>query len=252
MIKPLISVDRVGKIFHDSSKQGTNAIKEISFNIYEGDFLTVFGPNGSGKTTLLNIIAKIEEPTTGDVKYNSRLSLKIGYVFQNYDESLLPWRTVDENIRLPFEKDTSLSLNAKERVEKVVRLLKLEQYRDKYPYMLSGGKKQLTALARALVIEPDLVIMDEPFSSLDFDTTTEMEQLVMKIWKKLKITILFVSHDIDEAILLADKVIILSHRPSVISETVEVKLPRPRTQETVVTAPFVAIKRQIIKNYGKK
>jgi len=117
--------------------------------------------------------------------------------------------------------------------------------------MLSGGKKQLTALARALVIEPDILIMDEPFSSLDFDTTSEMEQLVMDIWKNLHVTILFVSHDIDEAILLANKVIILSHKPSIIKTIIDVDLVRPRNQETVVSLPFMDIKKKVIEIYEK-
>jgi len=250
MSKPLIKVDRVEKKFHDSNHHTTNAIKEITLDINEGDFLTVFGPNGSGKTTLLNIIAKIENPTTGSIEYG-RENLKIGYVFQNYDESLLPWRTVEENINLPFENIESQEVIAKGKIEKVIKLLKLEQYRDKYPYMLSGGKKQLTALARALVIEPDILIMDEPFSSLDFDTTSEMEQLVMDIWKNLHVTILFVSHDIDEAILLANKVIILSHKPSIIKTIIDVDLVRPRNQETVVSLPFMDIKKKVIEIYEK-
>ena len=117
--------------------------------------------------------------------------------------------------------------------------------------MLSGGKKQLTALARALVIEPDILIMDEPFSSLDFDTTTEMEQLVMEIWRDLNITVLFVSHDIDEAVLLANKVIVLSHKPSVVNKIIDVELDHPRNQETTVSPLFVEIKKQVIESYGK-
>src|SRR3989344_723528 len=250
MSTPLVKVDRVGKIFHDSSQHTTNAIKEVSLDINEGDFLTIFGPNGSGKTTLLNLVGKIENPTTGNVEYG-KPNLRIGYVFQNYDESLLPWRTVEENINLPFENYSFKQNEAKSKIEKVIKLLRLEQYRDKYPYMLSGGKKQLTALARALVIEPDILIMDEPFSSLDFDTTTEMEQLVMEIWRDLNITVLFVSHDIDEAVLLANKVIVLSHKPSVVNKIIDVELDHPRNQETTVSPLFVEIKKQVIESYGK-
>lgn len=251
MSTPLIKIDRVGKIFHDSNQRTINAIKEITLDINEGDFLTVFGPNGSGKTTLLNLVAKIESPTTGNIEYG-KPDLRIGYVFQNYDESLLPWRTVEANLNLPFENFALKQDEAKSKIEKVIKLLKLEQYRDTYPYMLSGGKKQLTALARALVIEPDILIMDEPFSSLDFDTTTEMWKLVMEIWEDLNITVLFVSHDIDEAVLLANKVIVLSHRPSIVNKIIDVKLERPRNQEMIVSLPFVKIKKQVIESYGKR
>lgn len=250
MSAPLIRVDRVGKNFHDSNQHTTNAIKEITLDINEGDFFTIFGPNGSGKTTLLNLVAKIENPTVGNIEYR-KPNLRIGYVFQNYDESLLPWRTVEENLNLPFENSSLTQDEIKSKRERVIELLKLEPYRNTYPYMLSGGKKQLTALARALVIEPDILIMDEPFSSLDFDTTAEMEQLVMEIWKNLNITVLFVSHDIDEAVLLATKVIVLSHRPSIINKIIDVKLARPRDQQMIVSLPFMEIKKQVIESYGK-
>lgn len=249
MVKELIKIDRLSKVFTDSSGRETRVINEITFNINEGDFITIFGPNGSGKTTLLNIIAKLETFTGGDMVY-SKSNFKIGYVFQNYDESLLPWRTVEENIKLPLEKGLYSEQEITEQVNRVINLLNLEKYRQKYPYMLSGGKKQLTALARTLVIEPDLLLMDEPFSSLDFDTTVEMEQLLLDIWAKLNMTILFVSHNIDEAILLADRVLILSHKSSI--ENVEVKLDRPRNHDMLVSQNFVDIKKEVIVKYGRR
>jgi len=247
MVEHLITIDRINKTFVDSDGREIRVLNDITFNINEGDFITVFGPNGAGKTTLLNIIAKTEKPTGGNINF-SKSNFKIGYVFQNYDESLLPWRTVENNIALPLENNIFEKQERYNEVDKIIRLLNLEKYRYKYPYLLSGGKKQLTALARALIIEPDILLMDEPFSSLDFGTTLEMEQLLLKIWKELNITILFVSHNIDEAILLADQILVIS--PSTQLHRINIKLERPRSHEVILSQPFVEIKREVIQKYG--
>lgn len=243
----LIKVDKVSKIFFDGRREA-RALGEVTFTVNEGEFVTLFGPNGSGKTTLLNIIANLETPTVGSITY-TKSNPKIGYVFQNYDESLLPWRTVEKNLRLPLENNLHSEQEISAQVDKIISLLNLNTYRQKYPYQLSGGKKQLTALGRALVIEPDLLLMDEPFSSLDFDTTIEMEQWIMNVWKKLNITILFVSHDIDEAILLADRLLVLSHKGVI--ENVVVQLDRPRNHDMVLSSAFVEIKKGVIAKYGR-
>lgn len=249
MVTPLIILKGIGKEYVHSDGSTVEAIQDITFTLYEGDFVTLVGPNGAGKTSLLNIISGIEQPTRGSLEYGKK-DLRMGYVFQNYDESLLPWRTVQQNIQLPFEGGyVGHQEDEEKKIQEIIQLLRLEQYADKYPYMLSGGKKQLTALARALVIDPDVLIMDEPFSSLDFDTTRDMEELVMRIWEKLHITVLCVSHNIDEAVLLANKVLVLTQRPSVVSGVVDVGIPRPRSYRDIVSQEFVKIKKMVMERY---
>lgn len=243
----MISIESISKDFKE--RETVKVIGDISLKVNEGEFVTIFGPNGSGKTTLLNIVAGLDTTTSGEVTVNGKNSkdASVGFVFQNYNESLFPWRTVIENITLSLEER---KIEKKERERVGLDLLKkvdLLHLKDKFVYELSGGQKQLVSICRALAYDPEILLMDEPFSSLDYSTTKNMELELLKIWQENKITTLFVSHDIDEAILLADKVVILSPKPSKIKKIFKIDLPRPRTLDMLGGESFMQIRSEILK-----
>jgi len=246
----MISVRSISKEFKKSSGT-TRVIDGIDLEINNGEFVTVFGPNGSGKTTLLNLISGIDEPTFGAVLIDNKnpKDAKVGFVFQNYNESLFPWRTVIENIIFPLEV---AKMDEEKRVKIAEHLLNgvgLLHSKDKHVYDLSGGQRQLISICRAIAYNPDILIMDEPFSALDYSTTRKMELELLDIWQEKKITTLFVSHDIDEAIFLADRVVVLSPRPATIKKIFEVKLSRPRTLDMLSSPEFTELRNAILNTF---
>lgn len=243
----MISVRSIIKQFKKPS--GTiKVIDGVNLEINEGEFVTVFGPNGSGKTTLLNIIAGIEAPDSGEVTINNKKpeDAQVGFVFQNYNESLFPWRTVLENIVFPLEIAKVAKIKQDEIANHLLNKVGLLHSKNRFVYELSGGQRQLVSICRSIAHDPDILIMDEPFSALDYSTTRKMELELLDIWQEKKITTLFVSHDIDEAIFLADKVIILSHKPATIKEIFDVKLPRPRTLDMLSSPEFIELRNAIL------
>jgi NitT/TauT family transport system ATP-binding protein len=246
----MIKIENVSKDF-GSKTELLKVLDSISFDIAPGEFVTLFGPNGSGKTTLLNIISGLDIPTSGKTSINNKSpdQAKIGFVFQNYNESMLPWRTVLENVALPLEvKGVSVD-ERKKKAEHLLDKVGLIAHKDKYFYQLSGGQKQLTAICRAIIYDPELLLMDEPFSALDYSTTKKMELELLDVWQERKITTLFVSHDIDEAIFLADRVIVLSPRPGSIKEVFQVNLPRPRTLDMLSSDEFFSLRNKILASF---
>jgi len=208
------------------------ALRDITLDVAAGGFLSLLGPSGCGKTTLLRIIGGLLEPTCGHVSIGgqspgeAQASKALGYVFQ--DPSLLPWRTVVENIRLPLEVNRRHARGGYS-VNELLDLVGLERFGDYYPFHLSGGMQQRVALARALVFNPSLLLMDEPFGALDEITRAAMRYELLRIWDVDQKTVVFVTHSVAEAIILSDRVAVLSSQPGRLQGVVEVDLPRPRS-----------------------
>ncbi len=228
------------------SKQiaNSNILQNVDLEIKTGEFVAIFGPNGCGKTTLLNIVAGIDTEYSGEVNVNGKppAAAKSGFVFQNFHESLFPWLTVQQNIELNATSENG---------EKWIQKLNLEPLKDRYPYQLSGGQKQLACIARAYAFEPDILLFDEPFSALDYSITLKMQEQVQKLWMETGKTTLFVSHDPEEAIFLADRVIVMSPKPGEIKKEIKINLPRPRTAKTRLSKQFFSLRNKVIEAFTK-
>jgi NitT/TauT family transport system ATP-binding protein len=251
----LLSVTNISKVF-DSANQSTSAIKQISFEVREKEFVSVIGPSGCGKTTLLMIISGLMPPSSGEITLKGvRVDSPppgLILLFQDYSRSLMPWRKVLANVCYGLElkrqrlhrKDKEL----KKQAEKYLEAVGLLRFRNHYPWQLSGGMQQRVAIARALACEPSLLLMDEPFGSLDAQTRGELEDQLLQIWERFQQTIIFVTHDIEEGIYLSDRVIVLTASPAEIFKDFSVDLPRPRNQiETRSDPNFLRIRNAIHK-----
>jgi NitT/TauT family transport system ATP-binding protein len=219
-----------------SKVYGTNrAIDEISATVPAGEVSVIVGPSGAGKTTLLRIISGLDTPTAGEVLFDGApikgVPEGLAMVFQDYSRSLFPWMRVEANVAFPLRR----SVGKEERRAKVLEALEAVGLRDKeklYPWQMSGGMQQRVAIARALASSPRLLVMDEPYASVDAQTRAELEDLLLEIQAKLNITVLVVTHDIDESVYLGDNIIVLSNAPSTVTEVIRVGLKRPRDQIT--------------------
>lgn len=246
-----IEIENLSKEFSQSKNKikTLKVLDNISLKIKDGEFIAFFGPNGCGKTTLLNILSGVDNPTSGQILINQKKpeKSKVGFVFQNYNESMLPWRTVEGNINLALEIQGISGKKKQEILESLLKKVGLFEHKDKYFYELSGGMKQLTAICRAFAYNPELLLLDEPFSSLDYSTSRKMGLELLNIWKENKKTTLFISHDVDEAIFLADRVVVLSHRPAKIKGIIDVKLPRPRKLDFLSSKEFFETRNKILR-----
>ena len=237
-------MERVAKTF-ETKDASVEALREVSLDIREDEFVTLIGPSGCGKSTLLRIIGGLIEPTTGTVELRGRSakvaqrSKDIGFVFQQ--PALLPWRTVTANIELPFELNKGAGSDRLCSTEEILALVGLGAFAKAHPYQLSGGMQQRVAIARALIFDPALLLMDEPFGALDEITRAGMRYELLRIWGQSKKTVLFVTHSIPEAIVLSDRVVVMSPRPGQIREVLDIKLPRPRNEEIESAPEFVRI-----------
>lgn len=236
-----LSIQNVTKSYGRGQRR-LDALAETSLEITPGDFVSIIGPSGCGKTTLLKVMGDVIAPTAGAVMIdgkparNARRFREIGVVFQS--PVLLPWRTVRENVLLPFQISRSggrLRKVPRDRQESVDRLLEtvgLADFADRFPMELSGGMQSRVSLARSLVYEPSVLLMDEPFSALDELTRTEMALHLLEVWERFRTTVVFVTHHIEEAVLLSNRVLVMSHRPGQIRRDMTVDLPRPRSLDT--------------------
>lgn len=236
---PILIADNLSMRFVGANG-GIEALREVSFSVKREEFLCVVGPSGCGKTTLLRLLAGLIIPTAGDVIFEGhalrRPRRRIGFVFQQ--ANLMPWRTAQENIALPLELGGISPLRVQERAAELIRLVGLQGFEDAYPADLSGGMAQRVAIARALVHEPDLLLLDEPFGSLDALTRERMATELMRIWSARTVTVVMVTHSISEAVLLADRVVVLGPRPGTVRLDLPVPLPRPRELSVQYTRQF--------------
>ncbi len=223
------------------------ALNGVSLDIYENEFICVVGPSGCGKSTLLNIIAGLLEPSSGSVYCDGKevkgTGTERGVVFQQY--ALFPWMTVKKNVMFGLGLQGIKGKEAEEIAMKYIKMVQLEDFLDHYPKELSGGMKQRVAIARAYAVNPSVLLMDEPFGALDAQTRTQLQSELLETWEKEQKTCFFITHDVDEAIILAQKVIIMSARPGRIKEVVDVNIPYPRTQETKMAPEFLELKNHI-------
>jgi len=226
----------------------TRALDRVSFRAHRREILCVIGPSGCGKSTLARVLAGLEEATSGEVlldgKQVSGPGPDRGMVFQGY--TLFPWLTVLKNVMFGLElaSDHS-SVSAEREAREWINLVGLARFTDLYPHQLSGGMKQRVAIARALANRPRLLLMDEPFGALDAQTRAQMQSYLLQIWKQVDITVVFITHDLDEAVYLADRVLVLDAHPGRVRELIEVPVPRPRTREQFESAEFIATRRHL-------
>lgn len=241
-----VKIDNVKKIF--STRNGEMvALNGVSLDIMENEFICVVGPSGCGKSTLLNIIAGLLEPTSGKVYCDGKevvgTGTERGVVFQQY--ALFPWMTVKKNVMFGLNLKGIKGQEAEQIAMKYIKMVQLEDFLNHYPKELSGGMKQRVAIARAYAVNPSVLLMDEPFGALDAQTRTQLQSELLETWEKERKTCFFITHDVDEAIILAQKVIIMSARPGRIKEIVDINIPYPRTQETKMTSEFLELKNRI-------
>jgi NitT/TauT family transport system ATP-binding protein len=215
-LRPLLQLIDISKTFNSVKGQKVEAIEKITLEVGEGEFLCILGPSGCGKTTLLRMIAGLEPPTNGKIFLEDQLiectNPKVGLIFQEF--VLLPWRTVIGNIEFGLEIMGIDKTTRRERAMEYIRIIELEGFENKYPKELSGGMKQRVAIARTVICNPKILLMDEPFASLDAQTRFNMQKFVLNIWKKTGKTVVFVTHNVDEAVFLGQRLIVLSPRPS--------------------------------------
>jgi NitT/TauT family transport system ATP-binding protein len=247
---PLLEVRDLGKRFAVRGASGPTpwVIQGLSFSVREGEFLTIIGPSGSGKTTLLNMIAEIDIASGGEIRFQTHtaplgnakalspgLHCQIGYVTQ--EDNLLPWRTTLQNVLFPLEVQGRLSDQTRERAQTLIRTVGLAGAEQKYPHELSGGMRKRASLIRTLVYDPPVILMDEPFGALDAQTRMQLQEDLLRLWNLGRKTIVFVTHDIAEAIALADRTLVLSRAPAHIAGEHMITIPRPRDIRAIMTHP---------------
>jgi NitT/TauT family transport system ATP-binding protein len=239
----IVKIDHVEKIYQGRSGEVV-ALNGVDMEIRENEFVCVVGPSGCGKSTLLNIIAGLERPTSGRVCVKGKEVVnpgsERGVIFQQY--ALFPWLTLKKNVKFGLKLRGVKEPELSEIADQYIRLVGLEEFGDSYPKELSGGMKQRVAIARAYAVNPEILLMDEPFGALDAQTRTQLQTELLETWEKEKKTCFFITHDVEEAIILAQRVVIMSARPGRVKEIVPVNIPYPRTQETKMTKEFLDLK----------
>ena len=242
----ILDVQHLNKFF-GSGGRSTTALKDINFRTHRREFLCVVGPSGCGKTTLVRILAGLEEKNSGQVLLQGKAVTEPGsdrgMVFQGY--TLFPWLTVKKNVMFGLEVNGRGKHEAEQHALQWLQLIGLERFADAYPHQLSGGMKQRVAIVRALANQPRILLMDEPFGALDAQTRCKMQAHLLEIWRKIDITIVFITHDLDEAIFLADRILVLSAHPGEVRELIEVPVPRPRSAAQLISPSFLATKARL-------
>jgi NitT/TauT family transport system ATP-binding protein len=242
----ILSVKNLDKVFTVGTR-ATVALNDISFTTHRREFLCVVGPSGCGKSTLARIVAGLEEHTSGEVLLEDKPVCEPGsdrgMVFQGY--TLFPWLTVKKNVMFGLEVNGHGRDAAERQALQWLQLVGLEKFAESYPHQLSGGMKQRVAIVRALANQPRILLMDEPFGALDAQTRCRMQAHLLEIWRKIDITIVFITHDLDEAIFLADRILVLSAHPGEVQELIEVPVSRPRSAAQLIAPEFLATKARL-------
>lgn len=235
----------------EHSYGANHVIGGLDFSVRAGEFVSIVGPSGAGKTTLLRSLSGLLQPTSGSIVMSGRavrdVPEELAMVFQDYSRSLFPWMTVGANVDFPLRRVRGLSsAERRERVRESLQSVGLDGTAKKYPWQLSGGMQQRVAIARALAYRPAVLLMDEPFASVDAQTRMDLEDLILRVWQTHPTTVLFVTHDIDESVYLSDRVLVLSKSPTRVVRDIEVGLPRPRDQFATKADPqFAALREEI-------
>jgi NitT/TauT family transport system ATP-binding protein len=235
---------------HHAYTQGQVVTASVSFDVKAGEIVSIVGPSGCGKTTLLKALAGLLKPTGGTIRFQGKVVQGVpdglAMVFQEYGRSLLPWTTVNGNIELPLRYQPISPDECRRRVSESLQAVDLSGFGERYPWQLSGGMQQRVAIARALAYHPKLLLMDEPFASVDAQTRADLEDLAAAVRDRFDITIVLVTHDIDEAVYLSDRVVVLSSPPSKVLAQIAIDLPRPRDQiATKASEQFVAKRSEV-------
>lgn len=241
-----LKVEGLSKTFH-TSKGSVNVLKSIDLNIYRREFVSVIGPSGCGKSTLIRMLAGLETLSGGRFLLNDKEvsgpSADRGMVFQGY--TLFPWLSVKKNVMFGLEVNGRSGTAVEQEALQWIELVGLARFADAYPSQLSGGMKQRVAIARALATQPEVLFMDEPFGALDPHTRSQMQAYLLQIWKNVDVTIMFVTHDLDEAIYLSDRILVLKANPGEVHEFIEVPVPRPRAPEQFLSPEFLSVKQHL-------
>ena len=244
-----VALDGVGKTYDaDGDGDPVRALDDVSFSVADGEFVCLVGPSGCGKTTLFRVVAGLTEATDGRVLLDgtevTAPTTDMGVVFQEYH--LFPWLTVEENVGFGLERSDRPAAERDRRVDEMLDLVGLTEFRDAYPKSLSGGMKQRVAIARALAVDPDLLLMDEPFGAVDAQTREMLQRELLDVWASTGKTVLFVTHDVAEAVTLADRVVVMAAEPGRVREVVDVDVERPRERGDAAFAEYVGRVRELI------
>lgn len=247
MTFPKISIDHVRQVF-GRNHSPLVVLEDFNLDVAANEFVTIVGTSGCGKSTLLNIIGGLLESTAGEVRIDGRAirgpGRDRGFVFQSY--SLFEWLTVEKNIHFALKKSPLAAAEKSAAVQHYIDIVGLKGFEKAYPKQLSGGMRQRVAIARALVYQPEVLLMDEPFGALDAQTRGMMQELLLKVWEEHRTTVVFITHDVEEAIFLSDRVIVMSALPGRLKSQLNVPIPRPRSYEVMTDTEFIEIKRQVI------
>lgn len=256
-MEPALVAEGIGHVYHGGPGD-LQALDGVTLSVDPGEFVAIVGPSGCGKSTLLRILGGLLAPTEGTVRLAGRAlapalaqdGVPVGFVFQNVN--LMPWRTALRNVTLPLEVAGLPQAEAQPRAREMLELVGLANFGTSYPRQLSGGMAQRVAIARALVGDPAVLLLDEPFGSLDALSREQMNLELLRIWRARRVTAVMVTHDLQEAVFLADRVLVMSPRPGRIQAEVVVDLPRPRTLEVIYTEFFGALSRQVRETIGSR
>lgn len=225
-----VELKGLNKVYSNLLKEDTVALKDINLQIRPGEFISIIGPSGCGKSTLLRIIGNLDKPTSGTIEYRDGADQQMGFVFQ--DSVLLPWKNVRQNAEFPLVIQKKQTEENEKKLDELLELAGLSEFKTALPRELSGGMKQRVSIVRALSYDAPLLLMDEPFGALDALTRDHLNEELLKIWQKTKKTVIFVTHSIEEATFLSDRVLVMSARPGRVKEMLEIDLPRPRGEAT--------------------